>query len=559
MSLNFTGKLFFASIFSIASALSFAQPRADYYTSSTLDGKRGSELELALKAIVYPHTKIKYDHLWEAYETTDPGPSPDSIPSSYHGGKTDLVYDMYAWMSQFPKFYSDKDHSQTGGFNREHAVPNSWWGGESGNAIAYTDLHHLVPGDGAANNAKQNYPLGEYKAGMTLVWPTETKKNENGKEYVKADAHDHSKMPCHVNASHVWKTTSTTDYDGVTYFFEPADEYKGDFARMYFYVVCAYEGIDWKVNDMFTTVSGHTTIKPWALDMLLKWHNADKVSKKERDRNNAVESLQGNRNPFIDYPELVDYIWGSKSSESFCLSNATSSYSEEYSTRPSAKWKLGGEYVSSVTAMLGEDFTSPTLEVDAKMACTTQYTSDDESVATIDADGVVTLNALGTTTITATVTPVEPSIPAATATYILTVEKPVDPACYFAETFDNCNGTGANDDEWSGSIAQGSVKADYEGWTLNNVFGANHCIKVGTAEKVGSVTTPSISFAGDAVITFKAGAWNIEKETTDITITATNGTLSESSITLTKGAWTDYRLYLPGVTGSTKITFTAKE
>ena len=102
----------------VVAAMSFAQPQASYYTASTLDGKNGRDLELALQAIVYPHTRISYGHLWESYETTDLAPM-DSIPASYTGENIMLVYDMYAWMKWFPKFYEDNDHSQTGGINRE--------------------------------------------------------------------------------------------------------------------------------------------------------------------------------------------------------------------------------------------------------------------------------------------------------------------------------------------------------------------------------------------------------------------------------------------------------
>lgn len=537
----------------LASTLSLAQPKADYYTTA-LDGKSGKSLELALRDIIYPHTKIKYDHLWEAYETTDPGPK-DSIPAGYDQSK-DLVYDMYAWMKQFPKFYSDNDHSQTGGFNREHAVPNSWWGGESGNAIAYTDLHHLVPGDGAANNAKQNYPLGEYKPGMTLSWPTETKNNTSGGEYMTQDNHDHSQMPCYANASHVWNVT-TSEYGGAGKVFEPADQYKGDFARMYLYVVCAYEGIDWKVNDMFETKDGHTSIKDWALKLLLRWHNNDPVSDKERKRNNAVESLQGNRNPFIDYPELVEYIWGAKSSESFSLANATSSYDSRYSTRPSAEWRLNDVKVASVEAEYDKPFTSPTLIVTPSGEYATSFTSSDESVATVDVNGIVTFVSAGSTTITATVKPMDASVPEAVASYILTIVKSKDAACYLLETFDGNTGTGGNDGQWNGNIAQGSIKSDDNSWSFTKGFGAKQCVKIGTANEAGVATTPEIFFTGDAIINFKAGAWDGNNEATVISISATNGTLSQTSVTLAKGGWTDYSIYITGVSGSTQITFTA--
>ena len=317
-------------------SLAFAEPASGYYTASTLDGKNGRELELALKAIVYTHTKIEYKNLWTAYETTDVAPS-DSVPSGI--SRTDMVYDMYAWMAEYPKYYGLDDHQQTGGINREHCVPNSWWGGESGNAIAYTDLHHLVPSDGAANSAKANYPIGEYASGMTLAWPIDDKSgNTNSSDYYntyysRKDNCEHTAAGvCKAQASHAWKVSDTSSYGGAEEVFEPADEYKGDFARMYLYVVCAYEGeLTWSTNYMFTTGDdGYTSILSWAKDLLLKWHRQDPVSDKERARNDAVYSLQANRNPFIDYPELVEYIWGNKTSESFSLANAVCSYSDEY-------------------------------------------------------------------------------------------------------------------------------------------------------------------------------------------------------------------------------------
>ena len=549
-------RLLFLFVFSLTSTISFAQPKADYYTTA-LDGKKGRELELALKEIIYPHTKIEYKNLWKAYETTDPGPK-DSIPSDYKGGKTDLVYDMYAWMKQFPKFYSDNDHSQTGGFNREHSVPNSWWGGEAGNAIVYTDLHHLVPGDGAANNAKQNYPLGEYKSGMTLSWPTETKTNTSDVTYMTADNHDHSKMPCKCNASHVWDVTAS-DFGGAGKVFEPADEYKGDFARMYFYVVCAYEGINWEVNYMFKTENGKTNIKEWALNLLLKWHRADKVSDKEKARNNAVESLQGNRNPFIDFPDLVEYIWGDKKNQQFSLNDATSSYSSKYSDRPSAKWTLNSQDVSSVEAEYGKDFTSPTLVVTSSSEYTTTYKSSDAEVATIDNDGKVTVKAAGTTTITATVVTAGNPNSTAIASYILTVVKSKDAACYLFETFNANSGTGGNDGKWNGNIAQSNIKSDDDSWSFTNGYGAKLCVRIGTGDNAGVATTPELFFTGDAIITFKAGAWNRDDEKTTIKISATSGTLSQTSVELAKGAWTEYKLYITGVESSTQITFAAAQ
>jgi hypothetical protein len=91
--------------------------------------------------------------------------------------------------------------------------------------------------------------------------------------------------------------------------FEPLDEYKGDFARTYFYMSTRYytEDASWNNTDM----TNKSQLKPWALQMMLHWSTIDPVSTKETNRNNAMYNIQHNRNPFIDHPEYVTAIWGS--------------------------------------------------------------------------------------------------------------------------------------------------------------------------------------------------------------------------------------------------------
>lgn len=90
--------------------------------------------------------------------------------------------------------------------------------------------------------------------------------------------------------------------------FEPNDEYKGDFARTYFYMVTYYEEklADWYASNPESqpTLDGQTYpgLSSWQLAMLMKWAKNDPVSEKEINRNNAVYAIQKNRNPFIDYP-----------------------------------------------------------------------------------------------------------------------------------------------------------------------------------------------------------------------------------------------------------------
>jgi hypothetical protein len=101
--------------------------------------------------------------------------------------------------------------------------------------------------------------------------------------------------------------------------FEPNDEYKGDLARVYFYMATCYEAYktgggknrspkDWK-SDMLTS-DIYPFFTDWALKMLLRWAAEDPISEKEIKRNEAIYGIQKNRNPFVDYPGLEQYIWG---------------------------------------------------------------------------------------------------------------------------------------------------------------------------------------------------------------------------------------------------------
>lgn len=144
----------------------------------------------------------------------------------------------------------------------------------------YTDLFHLYPTDSYINNMRSNYPFGEVG--------TVTKQSEGG----------FSKLG----------KSAVSGYSGTV--FEPADEYKGDFARTYFYMVTRYESevAGWS-SDMLSG-DAYPAFTDWALEVLLKWHRQDSVSEKEIDRNNAVYGIQHNRNPYIDYPVLAEFVWG---------------------------------------------------------------------------------------------------------------------------------------------------------------------------------------------------------------------------------------------------------
>ena len=144
--------------------------------------------------------------------------------------------------------------------------------------------------------------------------------------------------------------TSTTS--GIGKIYEPDDEYKGDFARTYFYMVARYRDRNLDASEgseVFT--SNKTNLTDYAKDLFLKWHRQDPVSQKEIDRNQAVYGIQHNRNPFIDYPDLAEYIWGNKVGQTIELSTMTPTCDGGGQTpvttvKYGISWSVNGEIVS---------------------------------------------------------------------------------------------------------------------------------------------------------------------------------------------------------------------
>jgi len=156
------------------------------------------------------------------------------------------------------------------GYNREHTWPQSWFGGSV--APMESDLFQLYPTDNFVNNQRGSDPYAE------VDFPTWTSLNGSRKG-----------------------NSSTPGYVGPA--FEPIDAYKGDVARNYFYMTTRYylDDAGWPGSAM---TSG-ADLLPWAVDLLLEWHAADPVSRKELERNGTIWGIQGNRNPFIDRPEFA--------------------------------------------------------------------------------------------------------------------------------------------------------------------------------------------------------------------------------------------------------------
>lgn len=163
-------------------------------------------------------------------------------------------------------------------------IPQSWFNERT---PMKSDAFHVYPTDGKVNGLRSNHPHGETNASAV-----------GGKGLGKLG------------------TSSVSGYSGTVY--EPDDEYKGDIARTYFYFVTCYEDqlSSFDRNDVLTGDT-YPSLTSWFYNLMLKWHRNDPVSQKEIDRNNAIYQHQHNRNPYIDYPELAEHVWGNKKNENF--------------------------------------------------------------------------------------------------------------------------------------------------------------------------------------------------------------------------------------------------
>lgn len=247
-----------------------------YYSTAT---SLGSALKTELYNIVKNHTVRSYGALWSDYQSTDMKPN-GKVWDMYtdNGGCITNTVEFTFISDQCGNYSSEGDC-----YNREHSVPKSWFNDAS---PMNTDLYHVVPSDGYSNGMRSNYPFGETTSGNYTT----------------------------SNGSMRGNNTVGSIYSG--YIFEPADIYKGDFARIYFYMATRYEDqiASWENNassaDVVFNGTAYPVFEPWYLDMLARWHFQDPVSQKEIKRNDEVYNLQGNRNPFVDHPEFVVQIWG---------------------------------------------------------------------------------------------------------------------------------------------------------------------------------------------------------------------------------------------------------
>ena len=262
----------------------FVQPDIpqDYYAEAI--NLAGDDLKEALHQIIanhipYPYTSSSTD-TWDILQDSDQDPeNNNNILLVYTNRSQDKGYrDGSGNYSQ----YENGNGTQSNSWNREHIWPKSH-GFPNQDDIAYRDVHNLKPCDRSVNASRG------------------VKDFDNG-----GNNHDEA-LSC------------LTDFDS----WEPADFVKGDVARILFYMVVRYdpgynnynetfdlELVDYTTPDNFDPILGK-------LSTLLEWHVLDPVDDFEVNRNEVIYSYQQNRNPFIDHPELVDYIWGENNNQNW--------------------------------------------------------------------------------------------------------------------------------------------------------------------------------------------------------------------------------------------------
>lgn len=278
--------LFFLSVSLIVSAVI----PSGYYNTAV--GKSDASLRTTLQSIITnKHSVTSYSGLYAAYSTTDINPT---------NGK---IWDIYSNCNF--TYGTDENHGTSGvectNYNREHTTPQSWFNEAS---PMVSDLFNVYPTDTKVNGMRSNYPYGEV----------------SNSTYVSGNG---SKLG----------SSSIVSYSGTV--FEPIAEFKGDIARTFFYMATRYASDCQSWGSGASSLYGSNMgLSSYAVTLFLKWARQDPVSTKEINRNNAVEKIQKNRNPFIDYPELAEYIWGNKKGTPWSLTSSVDELKVEFSILP---------------------------------------------------------------------------------------------------------------------------------------------------------------------------------------------------------------------------------
>ena len=258
----------------LLSYVSISQPN-NYYESCI--GLEGEDLKSELHNIIKDHTAYSYTITKSILREADEDPNnPSNIILVYSGNSID----KFDFSSSFePDFW-----------NREHVWPKSHGDFDAGDPFEvplYTDAHNLKPVDASMNTLRGEK---DFQTGGEIVYNGEV-------------------------ATSCYSTSST---------FEPRDAVKGDIARIILYMDVRYEGGSNANEPNLVPIDGLTTYpnpQIGVLSTLLEWHQQDPPDDFEKRRNDVIYDWQGNRNPFIDYPNFVDIIYNDASANAIQISN----------------------------------------------------------------------------------------------------------------------------------------------------------------------------------------------------------------------------------------------
>ena len=222
--------------------------------------------------VIFPYTSTSTD-TWDILQESDQDPNENNnMILVYTGRSQEKGYrDGSGNYSQ----YENGNGTQSNSWNREHIWPKSH-GFPDEDDNAYTDVHNLKPCDRSVNSSR-------------------------GTKDFDFGGNQHSEASDCLTDSDSW---------------EPPDYVKGDIARILFYMVVRYDpGVDHENNTFDLELVDYTTpnnTEPilGKLSSLLDWHLSDPVDDFEINRNEIIFGFQENRNPFIDHPNLVNYLWG---------------------------------------------------------------------------------------------------------------------------------------------------------------------------------------------------------------------------------------------------------
>ena len=275
----------------------------DYYTGNytyeNLSNMSSSILLSSLRTLMTStHKKnSSYDDCKSMAAKTD---------SEKNNGKITMIYTSYQG--------THSEYNSGNGWNREHVWPKSLGGFETSGPGA--DLHHIRPSENKTNGDRGNLKYGNVNSGST------SKGNLSGL---------------------VGGTKGS--------YYEPLDNAKGDVARICLYVYVRYGG-------SYSKCSSITNVFQ-SVDVLLEWCALDPVDTWEMGRNEVVEAYQGNRNVFIDYPELAWALFGKSSPANMSTPSGGASIGGNGGNGDSGGADVGGGNtditVDSMVAMVGSD------------------------------------------------------------------------------------------------------------------------------------------------------------------------------------------------------------